>query len=436
MLKKNIDTYGLLLFSIICTVLGFLTIFNGKLILRYNIYLLAVIIALYTLFDFAKIFFDKNNNKSIMQGIIKVVFDYTFAMIIIYNTDLILAGITIIFGFYILVHSILHLINFILYRINNIKGALKLLLYFIVTFVLAVILIFSPNRNIFYGELIIGLYFIFLGIAKLDDFIIEITPTKISNKLKSHIQIQLPILFAMFIPKQLISLINENLEIREEPEEFDVKKMEKIPDIEVIVHLATSGSASFGHVEVCYQNKIYSFGNYDRHSRYLFDAIGDGVICIADRNKYIDYVLTKKNRYLVVFGIKLTDKEKIIIEKRIDKLINENTTDYYPDLELYEQGIIPKADFNDMSSDIYRLANGKFKKITSGKNKKFFVLKTNCVMVANTILNGIEGNLIAINGIISPGSYYDYLNNAFLRKNSKVITRKVYTRKSIENQFL
>lgn len=430
MLKKRIDTYGLLLFSIICIVLGFLTIFNGKLTLRYNLYLLAVIIALYTLFDFAKMFLGKNNNKSVIQSFIKVIFDYTFAMIIIYNTDLILAGITIIFGIYILVHSILHLVNFILYRINHIKGSLKLLLYFLITFILALLLIFSPNKNSFYGELIIGIYFIFLGLTKLNDFIIEIMPTRVSNKIKSHIQIQLPILLAMFITKQLISLINENLELKSETDDFNVKKNDGKPDIEVIFHLATSGTASFGHVEVCYKNKIYSFGNYDRHSRHLFDSIGDGVICIANRDKYINYALEAKNRYLVVFGIKLTSHEKEIIEKRIDKLINENTTDYYPDLELYEKGIIPKGNFNDMSSDIYKLAEGKFKKIISGKNKKFFVLKTNCVMVANSILNGLEGNLIAINGIISPGSYYDYLNNAFLRKNSNVITRKVYTKNS------
>lgn len=431
MLRKKIDCFSLLLFSVVCIILGILTITHGNIVLKYNIYLLALIIVLAALYDFIKLIFKKENRKKLIENIIRIAVDLLFASIMINNTDLILASVTIFFGLYILLHSFLHLFNYFLYKINKIPGCFKLLIYNIVTFMLAIMLIFKPTDNIFYGQIIIGIYFVFLGLTKLSDFLVETIPTRFSNKIKSHIQIQLPILLAMFIPKQLISIINETLEIKEE-ESFVAIKTNQKADLEVIVHLATSGSASFGHVEICFQDKIYSYGNYDMHSRAFFDSIGDGVICIADRDRYINYVLEHKDRYLVVFGITLSEEEKKIVENRIHHLIHDHTIDYHPDLELYEHGYLPPGDYHDMSSDIYKLANGKFKKILKGRNKKFFVLKTNCVMVANSILNGIGKNIVAINGIISPGSYYDYLNNEFLKKNSNVITRKVYTKKTIK----
>lgn len=431
MLRKKIDCASLFLFSLICITLGILTITHGNIVLKYNIYLLAFIIVLTALYDFLKLIFRKENRKKLIESIIQIAVDLFFALIMVNHTDFILASVTIFFGLYILLHSFLHLFNYFLYKINKISGRLKLLIYNIVTFILAIMLILKPTDNIVYGQIIIGIYFVFLGLTKLSDFLVETIPTRFSNMIKSHIQIQLPILFAMFIPKQLISIINETLEIKQE-ETFTVTKTSQKPDLEVIVHLATSGSASFGHVEVCFQNKIYSYGNYDMHSRAFFDSIGDGIICIADRDSYINYILEHKDRYLVVFGIALSKEEKKEIRTRINHLIHDNTIDYHPDLELYEQGYLPPGDYHDMSSDIYKLANGKFKKILKGRNKKFFVLKTNCVMVANSILGGLGKNIVAINGIISPGSYYDYLNNEFLKKHSNVITRKVYTKKTIK----
>ena len=81
-----------------------------------------------------------------------------------------------------------------------------------------------------------------------------------------------------------------------------------------------------------------------------------------------------------------------------------------------------------MSSEIYKYANGKFYKIIKGKYKKFFVLKTNCAMVVDFVLSSIGKQILCVNGIITPGSYYDYLNARFKLKNTNVISRKVYTK--------
>ena len=101
--------------------------------------------------------------------------------------------------------------------------------------------------------------------------------------------------------------------------------------------------------------------------------------------------------------------------------------DYYPDLQLSEMGLLPSEEYHDMSSEIYKFANGKFKKITAGKWKKFFVLKTNCTGLVETVLNGVGLHILEFNGLLTPGSYYDYLNKEFLKKHGKVVYRKIYT---------
>ena len=63
-LKKKVDISALLLFSITCIVLGIFTMINGKLILRYNIYLIGSILAFIAIFDFYHLFFGKKEQKN------------------------------------------------------------------------------------------------------------------------------------------------------------------------------------------------------------------------------------------------------------------------------------------------------------------------------------------------------------------------------------
>ena len=188
-----------------------------------------------------------------------------------------------------------------------------------------------------------------------------------------------------------------------------------------------------GHVEIAFEDRIYSYGSYDMHSRSLFQSIGDGVILIVDKQKYMKYCIEKRDRYLIEFGIKLTNSEKEIIKKNINELINTNTIDYYSDAQLIEQGKLSPRKLTDMSSEIYMYADGRFKKITKGKYKKLFVLNNNCAMMVKSVLKTIGKDVIAINGILTPGAYYDYLNRQFMLKNTNVITRKIYTKNDFKN---
>lgn len=426
MLKKSINSISYFVAGVFFIVIGFFSIFASDKLMKYVLIALAVGIFVNALLHFFIHLFKAENKFNLL---FRTLIDLFFSAFLFYRVEFLKKWIIVLFGIYLLCHAICHLVNFIIYHKNHVPGKLKVLLNFIVIFVLSMFLILQPHQNLKYAGIIIGIYFLFYGFMNLNDFICEIIPQKYSNKFKSKIRFPLPIFLTFLIPQQLINLINETLEVKKDTSILYVTKEEKSADLFVLIHLARSGTATFGHVEIAFENKIYSYGNYDRHSRKWLNGIGDGVIAVAQKEDYINYQVFRKNRYLVEFGLKLTEAQKEKVRERIQKLVTENTVPYYSDLQLAEMGIIEMADFHDMSSELYKLADAEYHKVTKGKLKTFYVLKTNCVVVAEYILRSL-GTFVPENGIIAPGTYYEYLNGEFMKKNSNVISRKIYTKEN------
>lgn len=425
MLRKKVKTYTLLITGLIAIILSTIILITGTDILKLIIYIFGGQLILLNSLNIILLPFNKKKRYKYIENLISSIINIIFGVAIIIFEKYIMASFTLIFGLYILLIALINLISYIIYIKYNIKGKINIFFNFTISFIFAVILFLNPTLNIKYVLIILSIYLMLYGIKKILSFIVQILPIKITNKIKSKFTFPIPIIIAMFIPKALLREINEVLKIEKETN-FDSEKIGQNPELFVIIHLAKSGSASFGHMEIAYNDKIYSYGNYNKHSRKLFDSIGDGIILVADKEKYINYCVKNKGRYLIEFGISLTEKQKMQVEKRINKLLTTNTESYYPDLELFEKGMLKDGDFSDMSSEIYKYAEGKFYRITKGKNKIFFVLKNNCAAVAEQILKGSGKRIIKISGIISPGTYYDYLNNAFIMKNTNVVTRKIY----------
>lgn len=434
MLEKHIHSIFYFLLGFCCILLGSTSIFIGKDILKWILLITGLLIAINGLFKIGNYIHEKEHTEKFNIVLLKSFLDIVTCFFIEYNINFVTNSLTILMGIYILFNALIQFLSYMIYIRYNIRGRLITLIKASLYFLFAFLLILHPENNIKYAQIIVGVYLIIYGISCLNDFLIETIPSEKTDAFKNLIKIPIPLFIAAFIPQHLINLINELLETDTKSDQLYINKKNKKPDLEVIIHLAKNGTAAFGHIEICFENKIYSYGNYDRHSRKLFNMIGDGVLLIANRDDYIKYNITHLHRYLVCFGLTLTKKQKKDIEKRITYLISSNTEDWYPDQQLSDLGQIPKQKFDDISSDLYRYANGVFKKITKGKNKKFFVLRTNCAIIVDYILGSISSTILNINGLIAPGTYYEYLNKEFLKKNSFVTTRKVYTINDYEKE--
>lgn len=430
MLAKSINATTLLLNGITFIVLGICLFFINHLTLKILLFIFGGLTILFGVFSILKLLWEKQV-KNAWMSILNGVQDIIIGILIFSFSDFILHSFGVCFGLYLLLHTMINSIEYFIYRKYQIKGRLRIILNILVLILFLIPLLFNMEQNIQVTSIILGIYLISYGFTKITDFFTILIPKRTTNKIKQQIQIPLPVILNAFIPRRLITLVNEMLVV--ENDGFSYQKQSVAPDIYVLIHLAKGGTAAMGHMEIAFEGKIYSYGNYDMHSRSLFDAVGDGVILVADKEKYIAYMIEKKDRYLVEFGLTLTNKEKKVVKEQIEKLVSTATVPYFSDFELAEKELLPKGNYQDMSSEIYKYANGKFYKITKGKYRKFFVLKTNCAMVAQYVLSSIGKQILCVNGIITPGAYYDYLNARFKLKNTNVISRKVYTKKDFND---
>ena len=335
-------------------------------------------------------------------------------------------------GCWILLHAIVKLI--VIYI--KIKDHLTIHVYRIFfLFVDLSISSFLINNPLGHQKLIgfcIGFYFIFYGLNRFLDLLKECIPNTKKESIDHHIQLAIPPFLSALLPPHLIrTLLNKDKE-DEIKEEFDEIKDNISIDLEVLIHLAPSGPAMFGHTDLIYHDYVISYGCYDPHERHLFGTLGDGVVLTAQKDTYIYNCLKNENKILIGFGIHLNETQKQQIEQQIKKL-TEQFYPFYSDEERKRMKLPYKGECDDYISRVTRTSpTSHFYKIKEGKLKTFFVLSTNCVYFMSTILHVLGLNLIDISGIISPGAYYDFMNKQFKSNKGFVISRKLYRKKDAE----
>ena len=422
---KKESNFDFLLFGIVFIIFGILMIIYGKIIPEIMITILGILLTIKAFFDFIIAIYKKNNK--IIRVIISSILEIIFGFFLIYKTKLAISFISIIFALYLLIFAIINIIDLTLHLTNNIKGKISLSFNVLINTIFFFLLISGPYKNIKLALTLISIYLILYGLNRIFDFATDFLPNSIKDKIKYQIHLSLPIILVAIIPPQLIRKLNKTVDLKNN---YVNKNNNKENDLEIIIHLAENGTAIFGHVDIAYNNKVYSYGNYNRHSRILFNSIGDGIFMIADKNKYIKYMVEKQQRYLIVYGLDLTENQKKILEKNIKENIYKNTVNWYSDVEVYLKENNTNKIFEDMSSELYTYADASYKKVVKGTNKIFFVLKTNCTLVAEMLIRPLGRAVLPISGIITPGTYYDCLEKEYKKKKSNVISKNIYYNKN------
>lgn len=327
-------------------------------------------------------------------------------------------------GIYALLIGLIRGVNYILFPNNKVHGRLLNLVLCIFYLGYGGLLLFSPLLGMNSVLNILSVYFILYGITFLRDGLHEIIPNKHTNKIKRKIRISLPVIFEAWIPRFVLSEVNTFLE--PSPEErhnskpdFEEVKVDVKPDIEVFIHVTKDGYGSFGHVDLCIGDTVITYGNYDYSSYKLFDSIGDGVIIKAPRDEYVPFVIKDSQKTLFGFGLKLNEDQKKGVSDKLDSLM-ENVYEWIPPLFVDDPAI------DTYSARVKHSVNARFYKFNSGKFKTYFVATTNCVQLADQIIGSTGIDLLGINGIITPGTYYEYLNKEFASNCDMVISKNIY----------
>ena len=341
-------------------------------------------------------------------------------------TDVPIYILVLVIGVYQIFHASINLVTYVLYRKNKIRPRFRLLLDGLVLVFLGGTSLLSSTGNSVFQLFVLGAYFFLYGVSNIrDGFLFEEEIGK--NHLKRRIRISLPIVLAALIPARTLAKINkfmqENADEREDIH-LGMVKSGKTAELEIFVHTAeTSLFSAIGHVDICYQGRVISYGNYDPSSETLFGMVGDGVLYFCDRDKYIDLCKRESQKTLFGYGIDLTPEMEKAVQKKLAEL-KQLTIPWEPSADKIMTGD-GKEDYT-YAYKIRHETDGELYKFIKSKFKSYFVLSTNCVLLADTIVGQAGTDILSPKGFIAPGTYQAYLNREFEKPNSIVVSKHVY----------
>lgn len=412
-MKNKISIITHIINSLLFITMGIIFIIKRNEMFAITIKMIGILLFITVIFKVLNLLIKR---KRIFEKILDIIITLITSILIIQSTTFFISFFIIIFGVYALLQSISSIINIYIYKQNHLRGKLLIIFKCALSLITSYLLLFSPIKNSKYLCIITGIYLIIYGV----NIFISLFEKK------KRLVIPLPTILTMFIPPLLTKKIEKS---------SNIKNNNTKANLEILIHLAKKGSAMMGHVEIAIEDKIYSYSCYNYMNRKLFGGMGDGILGIFDHDKYIKYCVTKKDRFIVSYGVKLTKKEIQTLLNKIDSILENNTVRWYPEYALYDMGIGEKKEFNEMANQTYKLANGIFYKFIKGKFKTFFVFRTNCVEVADTILASLGTKVINLEGVLSPGTYYSYLEKEYLKKNSRITSKTIYTKELINSKI-
>ena len=341
-------------------------------------------------------------------------------------TDVPIYILALVIGISQIFHASINLVTYVLYRKNKIRPRFRFLLDGLVLVFLGGTSLLSSTGNSVFQLFVLGAYFFLYGVSNIrDGFLFEKEIGK--NHLKRRVRMSLPIALAALIPASTLAKINkfmqENADEREDIH-LGMVKSGKTAELEIFVHTAeTSLFSAIGHVDICYQGRVISYGNYDPSSETLFGMVGDGVLYFCDRDKYIDLCKRESQKTLFGYGIDLTPEMEEAVQEKLAEL-KQLTIPWEPSADKIMTGD-GKEDYT-YAYKIRHETDGELYKFIKSKFKSYFVLSTNCVLLADTIVGQAGTDILSPKGFIAPGTYQAYLNREFEKPNSIVVSKHVY----------
>ena len=324
-----------------------------------------------------------------------------------------------------LFNAIVKFINYAILAEVKLKSRFKELLFGIIFLIFSIFFALYPTKKISIFVTIIGVYCIILGINKLYQFVIDIVSDKLKLKLKKKLRMTLPIFFEAFVPKRVLKRINKYLDELV----LEANKKNKESDLSIFIHLSPYGFNQFGHMDIMFEGIIYSYGNYDKNSRSLFTALGDGVLFKVNKKlKYINFCVYNSKKTILEYGVKLTNKQKEKLKNELNSILK--------DAVVWRPEKCKDKKKMDYANKLYNSTRAKFYKFTKGIYKKYFVLGVNCTYFVDMLMRNCVFEVLKIAGIISPGTYYEYLEENYKKKNSNVVSKIIYNKERMGEYYV
>ena len=368
-----------------------------------------------------RLYFRHQSKEKKKKALISCLFHLILCLFFALLPDFILGLAPILFSLYLTILGISQYIMGYLEIKTKENFGVRYFLLGCIYLAIAIPIILSPLGKIDNFLICLVIYAIFLGLSFIWDALIQIIPINTKNKFKRKIKITLPKIIEAIIPYRVMIDINRNLEVKEQNYSYH-NTSDKTVNLNILIHTSNRGFNRMGHIDIYFDNKVISYGCYDEGSRYVGELFGDGVLFLAKSKKeYINFCIDNSKKTIFDFGIHLTDAEKKKVALRIEELLKNTYPWNHKTDKNYRNG-------KSYAAKLYKRTSAKFYKFKSGKYKTYYVLGTNCCFLADDIIGKSGMDILSINGLITPGTYYDYLNRKLKGKNSNIIYKEIYNK--------
>lgn len=325
-------------------------------------------------------------------------------------------------GVYQLLTAAVYGITYLLFRQNRVKGGLLYLFDTLLYGLVGLGSILSPSSDSGLQFLLIGLYLLLLGLSNIRDGLF-FDREREKNHLRRRIRVNLPVIVAACIPAENLERFNRLIrgsDLGSSSAEYRfVKDQDRTADLEVLVHTSKESLfGAIGHVDICYKGQVISYGSYDVFSERLFGTVGDGVLFKVDKEAYIKLCKEESKKTLFGYSLALTAQEQAAVEEKLAE-IDQWLVEWDPPADLKDgQPTYAYKLKHQLGASLYKFKSSRF--------KSYFVLSTNCCLLADSIIGQAGTDILDIRGIIAPGTYQAYLQYELESANGLVLAGSVY----------
>lgn len=326
-----------------------------------------------------------------------------------------------VFALYLLVNSIAFAIQSVL----DIKDRSDTWWYDLLRFVVYSLLFFATFSHgmdsLKYIQYIVGLYLI-VQAAQLYFEMTSFTHPQSSRYYTFRYWSSLPVAFVAILPFFVLEMASHT-NGKMDPVLVEGKDEKNEANLRVFVHTGLSGVHMFGHMTLAYKGMIYSYGNYDTANEKLFRSIGPGILFVCPIEQYIVNTCTYEHVTMFEYGLKLNEEQIRLLENTLEEIM-AGTIEWEAPYEkaLKKDPAIPFSQYEtDYASRLWYRTRCRFYKFRSGQWKTYWILGTNCSLFAADILNQVDPAIHGSKGIVTPGEFYEYFEEAYADPKSNVV---------------
>lgn len=430
---------GLLFYGLGMIVFGIIILAQGQFILSVATLFGGVVLVAHGVHLLINIFFKDRNKQVKPSSFIAATLNITGGIIMLTLPGIPINVLLMLFTLYIFLNGITKVIDYIVMLKSGIQGRIPSLIAALFFFTFGTITAFISDMGIFSLIVVAGNYLILYGACQVNDFIFQVIPQRTKRAIKRKIRISTPVFIATFMPLRFLRELNEYFASDEFEKENqsggkgykECKNDDYIPEIEVLIHVSNNGVGRVGHCDLVINGEVLSYGNYDFKTASFMRLYGEGVFFTAEKKRYIRFSVTHDKKTIFCYGLRLSPEQIELVKAEIKKLKSDTYVWKPPFQLIYEKDndavMSPDIDYcsklwNGTRSDFYKFHKGLF--------KNYFVLSTNCVLLVDSILGKAGTDIVKINGIITPGTYFDFLQRQFFIPDSMVVSRTIFNKEN------